>query len=160
LEADFGLEMSVMLLDVTLCDSIVKPVTTNLTENSGDNWRKVKETDLLGSKVVEGSEEYCESCVDADYPGKREAIVDDRKEDRRLDEYADGAHTGLPKAVAKVARAVLRDADELLELGTSRWLIDRVDRAVVICLFYEQDCQDQDESILPELANSLTLRAL
>jgi hypothetical protein len=140
LETDFRLEVSIVLLDITLRDSIVEPVTTNLTENGSDDWRKVKETNLFRPEVVKWSQKYCESCVDAYYPGKCEAIVNDRKEDGRLDEYTDGAHTGLAKGIAKMTRAVLRYADELLELGTSGRLIDRINRAVVICLFHKQDC--------------------
>jgi hypothetical protein len=126
LETDFRLEVSIVSLDITLRDSIVEPVTTNLTENGSDDWRKVKETNLFRPKVVEWSQKYCESCVDADYPGECEAIVDNRKEDGRFYGYTDRTHTGLAKGVAKMARAVLRYADELLELGTPWRLIDRI----------------------------------
>jgi hypothetical protein len=131
----------VVFLDVALSDTVMKPVTADLAKDSGDDWCKVKETDLFWSEVVEGSEEDCEGCIDANYPREREAVVSHGKKNSRLDEYADGAHAGLTKGIAQVTRTVLRDTNELLELRPPGSPVNRVDRAVVVRLLDETDCQ-------------------
>jgi hypothetical protein len=148
LEADLRFEVSVMLLDVALSNTIMKPMTADFAENSGNDWCKVKEPDLFWPEVVERSQEDCEGCIDANYPSESEAVVGHGKENSRLDQYPDGAHAGLSKSIAKVTGTVLRDTNELLELRASDRLVNRIDGAVVIRLFNKTDCQNQDKSIL------------
>lgn len=136
-QSNFRLEVTIVLLDVTLCNPVMEPMTTDFAEDGGNDWCEIKKANLLGSKVVKGGQEYCKGCVDANYPGECEAIVDNRKKDSRLDKDANGAHAGLSKCVAKVARTVLRYADELFKLAASTWLIGGIDGAVVIRLFHE-----------------------
>jgi len=131
--------VTIVLLDISLCNAVMEPVTTDFAKNGGNDGCKVEESDLFWSKVVERSQEYREGSVDTDYPGECEAIVDNGEKDSRFDEDADHAHASLSKCIAKVARSVLRYADELLELAASTWLIGGIDGAVVVRLFDEKD---------------------
>ena len=159
-QSDFRLEVAIVLLDVSLCHAVMKPVTTNFAENGGNNWCKVEEADLLWPKVVKRGQEYREGSVDADYPGECEAIVDDGEKDSRFDKDADHAHAGLSECITKVPRTVLRYTDELFELAASTWLIGGMNRAVVVRLFHEENSQDQDEGILFKSASDPSLQAL
>lgn len=68
--------MTIVFFDISLCNTVVEPVTADFSENGGNDRSEVKKADLFGAEVVEGGEEDGQGCVDAYDPGEGEAVVD------------------------------------------------------------------------------------
>lgn len=68
--------MTIVFFDISLCNTVVEPVTANFSDNGGNDRGEVEKANLFRAEVVEGGEEDGQGCVDAYDPGEGEAVVD------------------------------------------------------------------------------------
>ena len=77
-EPKLGLESAFIATGEEFGSLVMEPVANDLADESGNDWREIIVTNLLGSEAIKGCDEDGKRGVDADDPGESEKIVDDR----------------------------------------------------------------------------------
>ena len=137
-----------MKFDVAFGDEVMKPMSNHLSQNRGDDWSKVKESNLLRTKIVQWCDEYCKSGVDSDDPCKCQKVIDCGHQNDWLRDDFDRTHDGLEECISKPPRVELLNSNHTQKTRFPWRLFARRNSAIIVRLFNKQNCQDKTEACL------------